>query len=140
MRKYAVEGDTFLDWKLWMQITHADLMKFHMKTKQRDNRKDEWDRENHNGKQRREVPKDIHKYRKSHSDNNINSWLQVENEEKSEVEHEEEQQDDSSHHTTDVDDEPETKLRGKNSCLQGIHPDVNPYNKFKENGHSDYWN
>ncbi len=40
---------------------------------------------------------------------------------------------DSSHHTTDVDDEPETKPRSKNSVLNNLRRNINPYNEFNDN-------
>ena len=58
--KPGEEDDEYfsLDWKLWMGITHADLMKFHLAEKLRDNRNDKWDREHFTGKYKRKSAPD----------------------------------------------------------------------------------
>ena len=50
VKKGDDDGDFFLEWDTWIRVTHTDLMKFHLMSKQKADRDDKWDCENHVGK------------------------------------------------------------------------------------------
>jgi hypothetical protein len=135
----------FLDWQKWMDVTHEDLMKFYLQSKERDARNDKWDRQHHHGKYK--TNGEFNNICSTYS-NNSNDNEEIEHEynqgkpDNRKVEHESDENKDSSLHDSPTDDPPEvntsqdTKPRASNICLEGNPQDNRGYKDTKLHGTS----
>ena len=95
-------GDFFLDWYTWICVTHADLMKFHLFDKSKDDRNNKWDHNHHVGRYKQHAPEEFHRYYPTNA-----TPTKVSEQVEHEKEHEDRQdgqEEETSHHTSSEDD------------------------------------
>ena len=144
------DHEYFLDWNKWMKITYHDLMIFHLETKRRDARIENWTQEQLHGQYRETSPRHVDDYyRQNSADSNIPKSVEHENNQDEPEQQRNGRDDDEekapSHHAPSETDSlnakisNEVKPRSKNSVLKGIRRDVNAYKELKEDRFYDSW-